>query len=60
MKDFETRIREFNSDKKFGLIDGDIKLLTGMIVHTADFSGGAKTFEISRKWSDRVNLEFTA
>ena len=31
-----------------------------MIVHTADFSGGAKTFEISRKWSDRVNLEFTA
>ena len=31
-----------------------------MIVHTADFSGGAKTFEISRQWSDRVNLEFTA
>lgn len=38
--------------------EDDIKLLTGMIVHTADFNGGAKQFEISRVWSERVNVEF--
>lgn len=30
----------------------------GVIIHTADFNGGAKPFEISRIWSDRVNSEF--
>ncbi len=29
-----------------------------MIVHTADFNGGAKEFKLSRKWSERVNKEF--
>jgi cAMP-specific phosphodiesterase 4 len=40
--------------------DDDVKLLTGMIVHTADFNGGAKVFEVSRIWSERVNIEFSA
>jgi cAMP-specific phosphodiesterase 4 len=35
-------------------------MLTGMIVHTADFNGGAKVFEVSRVWSERVNVEFNA
>lgn len=29
-----------------------------MILHAADFTGGAKTFEVSRVWSERVNEEF--
>jgi cAMP-specific phosphodiesterase 4 len=29
-----------------------------MIVHTADFNGGAKIFPISRTWSENVNIEF--
>ena len=31
-----------------------------MIIHTADFNGGAKVFEISRIWSELVNQEFIA
>ena len=31
-----------------------------MIIHTADFNGGAKIFEVSRVWSERVNKEFSA
>ena len=31
-----------------------------MIVHTADFNGGAKVFELSRIWSEKVNKEFSA
>ena len=52
LKDFEARVKESKqeSGKKyginFGLLKGDgeddTKLLTGMIVHTADFNGGAK------------------
>jgi hypothetical protein len=37
----------------------DMHLFTGMIVHSADFTGSAKKFEISRVWSDRVNKEFS-
>lgn len=31
-----------------------------MIVHTSDFSGAAKTFDLSRKWTEKVNREFMA
>lgn len=31
-----------------------------MIIHSADFNGGAKTFEVSRIWTQRVNEEFKA
>jgi hypothetical protein len=31
-----------------------------MIVHTADFNGGAKEFDVARVWSEKVNLEFVA
>ncbi len=31
-----------------------------MIIHSADFSGGVKTFTVSRIWSERVNKEFEA
>lgn len=30
-----------------------------MIVHTADFGGSAKQFEIAKSWSLKVNLEFS-
>ncbi|CAD8126757.1 unnamed protein product [Paramecium sonneborni] len=59
LKDFESRIKE-DVAKPFGTGDDDLKLLTGMIIHTADFNGGAKVFEISRIWSERVNKEFSA
>jgi cAMP-specific phosphodiesterase 4 len=67
LKDFESRMKEVD-EKKFGnnynvIVgqgDDDVKLLTGMIVHTADFNGGAKVFEVSKVWSERVNLEFSA
>ncbi|CAK80218.1 unnamed protein product (macronuclear) [Paramecium tetraurelia] len=32
--------------------------MTGMIIHTSDFTGGAKPFNLSREWSTRVNMEF--
>lgn len=53
MKNFEARIKELN----FGTED-DIRLMTGMIIHTSDFTGGAKPFKLSREWSTRVNMEF--
>ncbi|CAD8077401.1 unnamed protein product [Paramecium sonneborni] len=53
MKNFEARIKELN----FGT-EEDIRLLTGMIIHTSDFTGGAKPFKLSREWSTRVNMEF--
>lgn len=59
LKDFESRIKD-DVVKPFGTGDDDLKLLTGMIIHTADFNGGAKTFEVSRIWSERVNKEFSA
>lgn len=30
------------------------------MIHTADFSGGSKNWEISKIWSLRVNKEFEA
>jgi cAMP-specific phosphodiesterase 4 len=33
-----------------------INTLTAMIVHTADFGGSAKDFEICKAWSLKVNL----
>ncbi|CAD8156083.1 unnamed protein product [Paramecium octaurelia] len=59
LKDFESRIKD-DVTKPFGTGDDDLKLLTGMIIHTADFNGGAKVFDISRIWSERVNKEFSA
>ena len=31
-----------------------------MIVHTSDFSGAAKIFDLSRTWTEKVNMEFKA
>lgn len=31
-----------------------------MMIHSADFNGGAKVFETSRIWSELVNREFIA
>lgn len=42
----------------FGETEDDLKLLSGMIIHTSDFTGGAKKFEQSKQWSIRVNKEF--
>lgn len=38
--------------------EGEMDLLTGMIIHTADFTGAAKPFKLSRVWSEKVNKEF--
>ena len=44
IKNFESKVSESN----FGTSDEDIKLLSGMIIHTSDFTGGAKQFELSK------------
>jgi hypothetical protein len=49
LKDFETRMSDF------GKGEDDIKLFNGMIIHTADFNGGAKEFPLARIWSEKVN-----
>ena len=41
-----------------GKKEEDKKLLSGIIIHCADFNGTIKDFAISRKWSEKVNLEF--
>lgn len=39
MKNFEARAYELD----FGT-DEDVKLMTGMVIHTSDFAGGSKPF----------------
>ena len=34
-------------------------LLTNMIVHTSDFAGCVKSFEICQTWSDLLSQEFS-
>lgn len=36
-----------------------VEVLTAMIVHTSDFGGAVKTFQTSKEWSRRVNIEFS-
>ncbi|CAD8195288.1 unnamed protein product [Paramecium pentaurelia] len=38
----------------------DIKIITGMIIHTSDFAGASAKWPISKQWSLRVNQEFQA
>ena len=58
VKKFETRFSE--KGDTFGQDSDDIRLLCCMILHTADFNGGAKEFKNSRKWTQKVNQEFVA
>lgn len=57
LEEFEVRTQG-SAPQIFGKSPDDINLLSGMIIHTADFVGAAKPFEISKTWSHRVNLEF--
>lgn len=50
---------DYNPEEK-PLSAEDVRTLTGMIIHTSDFGGSAKEFEICKEWSRRVNLEFIA
>ncbi|EGR31394.1 hypothetical protein IMG5_110740 [Ichthyophthirius multifiliis] len=47
-----------NDDKPFQ--EADINMITGIIIHAADFHGNPQPFEISKKWSLLVNQEFQA
>lgn len=59
LKSVEARQKEcLEEGKHFGSSEEDMKLLGGMIMHTADFGGAAKKFAISKIWSERVNREF--
>ncbi|CAD8196125.1 unnamed protein product [Paramecium pentaurelia] len=49
LKDFENRPKDFN----------DCKILSGYIMHTSDFGGAGKKTNLSIKWSQRVNQEFS-
>jgi calcium/calmodulin-dependent 3',5'-cyclic nucleotide phosphodiesterase len=44
IKNFESRAYESN----FGEQEEDVKLLSGMIIHTSDFTGGAKQFDVAK------------
>lgn len=35
--------------------ENEIELLTGMIIHTADFTGASKKFPLSKQWSEKIN-----
>ncbi|EAR83084.2 3',5'-cyclic-nucleotide phosphodiesterase (macronuclear) [Tetrahymena thermophila SB210] len=56
--DFETQWKNYDEQLKTTNSEGEIDLLTGMIIHTADFTGAAKPFPLSRQWSEKVNREF--
>jgi calcium/calmodulin-dependent 3',5'-cyclic nucleotide phosphodiesterase len=56
VKEFETRLKERN----IGQSEEDVKLVSGFIIHTSDFAGAVKSFPVSREWSTKVNLEFSA
>ena len=59
LKSVEARQKEcIEESKYFGSCEEDLKLLGGMIMHTADFGGAAKKFSLSKIWSERVNKEF--
>ncbi|KAL4427525.1 hypothetical protein ABPG74_015228 [Tetrahymena malaccensis] len=58
--DFETQWKNYDDQQRASsnIPDTEIDLLTGMIIHTADFTGAAKPFPLSRQWSEKVNREF--
>ncbi|KAL4468314.1 hypothetical protein ABPG72_010715 [Tetrahymena utriculariae] len=58
--DFETYWKNYDDQSKTttNIPEAEIDLLTGMIIHTADFTGAAKPFQLSRQWSEKVNREF--
>jgi hypothetical protein len=40
---------------KLGVDENDVKLLTAVLIHAADFNGVVKKFPISKQWSSLVN-----
>jgi hypothetical protein len=57
LTNFEAKLK---SQKGFEKIPADIELTTTFLIHTSDFAGACKPFDISRKWAELVNLEFTS
>ncbi|CAD8115521.1 unnamed protein product [Paramecium sonneborni] len=56
---FTDKAEHFNLLKFFEANnEKDIKIITGMIIHTSDFAGGSAKWPISKEWSLRVNQEF--
>lgn len=49
---FENKIK---SPKGFENNPADIELLSTFLMHTSDFSGASKYFEVSQKWSRLCN-----
>lgn len=61
IKKFKSIEAKFEGNKLTGeLSPEETRTLTGMIVHTSDFGGSAKEFQICKEWSRRVNLQFSA
>ena len=54
-------LQKFNKLTKDEIPSNDeyLQVLSSMIVHTADFGGSAKQFDLCKAWSLRVNLEFS-
>jgi hypothetical protein len=66
LQDFELRINDVNEfgnqslmlSSYIGKNENDLKLLTAMLIHAADFNGVVKKFPLSKQWSAKVNQEF--
>lgn len=56
IKDFEAQLAE----KKDFVSEQEQRLLTGMLIHGADFNGTVRRYPNSRRWSELVNQEFIA
>lgn len=58
VKEHFNLLKHFESKKK-SIRYNDITILAGMIVHSSDFAGSVKSFEVCKAWSLLVNQEFT-
>jgi len=59
LKSFELRFKPPEDFKQVTLGEEEVLILSGIILHTADFHGCAQKFSLSRQWSQRINFEFT-
>lgn len=57
VNNFEAKIK---SPKGFEKIPADVELTTTFLIHTSDFSGACMPFDMSRKWAELVNQEFSS
>ncbi|CAD8098278.1 unnamed protein product [Paramecium sonneborni] len=58
--DIEIRFAQSQGDPKIFQSEENKILLSGYLTHAADFFGAAKSYQISRQWSEKLRREFQA